>query len=35
MKGIFDYMEEFNYDKPNESRFCRKFEKLRKWAYHK
>lgn len=35
LTGQFDYMEEFNYDKPNESRFCRKFEKLRKWAYHK
>ena len=29
LKGQFDYMKEFNYDKPNESIFCRIFEKLR------
>lgn len=30
LKGQFDYMKEFNYDKPNKSIFCRIFEKLRK-----
>ena len=30
LKGQFDYMKEFNHDKPNESIFCRIFEKLRK-----
>ena len=35
LKGQFDYMKEFNYDKSNESIFCRIFEKLRKLPCHK
>lgn len=37
LKDQFDYMEEFTYDKPNKSIFCRIFEKLRKLScpkYH-
>lgn len=36
LKGQFDYMKSFNYDKQkNESIFCRIFEKLRKIFCHK